>query len=372
MAILLNKTLRLFLDSIGRREEYEFYLERFQAGSSCAFAILCPDRNGLDDTSSVFSFDLEFLLRLGLTPIILLCGPDAEEMRDRLLSGDHPFAPIPLNLDPQNRERTCELVKAYIEECRQRAKAMVLVSPSSLEDGLTTLVPTISSRIHFIRVRGPLHTVAGDPLSFFCVARQDRGELAEEDRGVVELAERLLAIEPALHISVASPLNLLEELFTVKGAGCLVRRCSAILHFSNMADTDRDRLCLLLEESFGRSLRSRTCLDKASEGYVEENYRGAALLENHPAGVYISKFAVRTQARGEGVANELWREILENHRSVFWRSNVNNRINHWYERQADGYHCEGKWKIFWAGISWESLPDVIRYSLERDEDFDAA
>lgn len=370
MPILLNKTLRLFLDSIGRRDEYEFYLERFKAGSSSAFAILCPERNGLDDTSSVFSFDLEFLIRLGLTPIILLCGSDAEDMRDRLLKEDHPFAPLPLTLNPANKKRTCEMVAEYHKECRQHGKAMVLVSPSSLEDGLTSLVPTISERVHYIRMRGPLHNKKDEPISFFCVAKQNFNELAQEDIPIAELAEKLLTYNPGLHFSVASPLSLLEELFTVKGAGCLIRRCSAILHFTSMHEVNTDLLCDLLEDSFKKPLCNQNFLKKASEIYMEENYRGAALLENHAAGVYISKFAVRTLARGEGVANEIWKEILTKHKAVFWRSNINNRINHWYERKAEGYQTEGKWKVFWMGVSRDRIPDVIRYAIERDEDFE--
>ena len=49
VSFLLNKTIRLFLDSIGRREEYEYYLERFRADRPRAFAVLCPLRAGFED-----------------------------------------------------------------------------------------------------------------------------------------------------------------------------------------------------------------------------------------------------------------------------------------------------------------------------------
>ena len=51
--ILLNKTIRLFLDSIGRRDEYEFYLNKFHSGGSPCFSILCPDRATLEQTADV-------------------------------------------------------------------------------------------------------------------------------------------------------------------------------------------------------------------------------------------------------------------------------------------------------------------------------
>lgn len=369
MGILLNKTLRLFLDSVGRRDEYEFYLERFQSSSSGAFAILCPERSDLEATASVFAFDLEFLLRLGLTPVILLCGPYAEPMRDILIEGDHPFAPLPLKLDPAHPDEACRKVLTYLAECRQRAKAMVLVSESSLEEGLATLIPGVSSRIHFIRARGPLHTARGDPIVHYSLSSPTRPAVMNEDTDVVSLATRLLDHHPSLHISVASPINLLEELFTVKGAGCLIRMGSVIRRHTSLHDIDPDRLVQLFENSFKKKLVGRDCLDRANEFFVEENYRGAALLEPHEAGAYLSKFAVNTQARGEGVANEIWREIRAHHDALFWRASMANRINHWYERQADGYHQSQGWRVYWLGVDPDKLPGLIAYGLTRSEDF---
>ena len=46
--ITLNKTIRLFLDSIGRRDEYEFYLNKFQSEHSACYALLCPDLDSIE------------------------------------------------------------------------------------------------------------------------------------------------------------------------------------------------------------------------------------------------------------------------------------------------------------------------------------
>src|SRR5262249_955284 len=56
-------------------------------------------------------------------------------------------------------------------------------------------------------------------------------------------------------IAVASPLQLLRELFTVKGAGTLIKRGSAILCNHGWQGVDRDRLGSLLASSFGKRLR---------------------------------------------------------------------------------------------------------------------
>ena len=63
--MLLSKTLRLFLDGIGQREEYEFYLDKFQSADTPCFALVCPDEESVQQAADVLLFDLQFLLRTG-------------------------------------------------------------------------------------------------------------------------------------------------------------------------------------------------------------------------------------------------------------------------------------------------------------------
>ena len=125
----------------------------------------------------------------------------------------------------------------------------------------------------------------------------------------------------------------------------------------------------LLNEAFGRTLARQETLKEVSDLYLEENYRGAALLEPHPAGLYLSKFAVGTQARGEGMAQELWAAVVARHPAIFWRSRLNNPINGWYEKQATGRHYDEPWAIFWRGIDVARIPDIISYCRARPADF---
>jgi acetylglutamate synthase len=182
---------------------------------------------------------------------------------------------------------------------------------------------------------------------------------------------RLMAVADGLHISVASPLNLLAELFTVKGAGCLIRRGARIRRYDAIGEVDRGRLLSLLENSFGRQLIRPECLDEVSSFYVDDDYRCAAVLEPYAAYMYLSKFAVQREARGEGMAQELWRTITGAHAAVFWRSRLRNPFNQWYDRQADGMHTEGDWKVYWRGVARADIPVVIAAALARPLDFAA-
>ena len=102
----------------------------------------------------------------------------------------------------------------------------------------------------------------------------------------------------------------------------MFRKGSEICITRVLKSVDHDRLIGLLETSFGKKLPMRPFWKTLTDAYIEKDYRGAVLLEEHPAGLYLSKFAVGREARGEGVAMELWREVCRNHEALFWRSNV--------------------------------------------------
>ncbi|MBM4153373.1 MAG: hypothetical protein FJ220_07625 [Kiritimatiellaceae bacterium] len=212
--------------------------------------------------------------------------------------------------------------------------------------------------MHFIRAAGGLST------DYYYIQKSS-AELQPEDRMLVDTAAALLTARPGTHISVTSPINLLEEIFTVKGAGTVFRRGSAI--YSN-GNPDRERLLGLLEESFKRKPKE-TVLDDVTQIYYEANYRGAVLLEQHPEGLYLSKFSVGSEARGEGLAQELWDEVCKNHSAFFWRSRKGNPINQWYDRQADGRYATEHWMVFWRGMEASTLPGLIDFCISRTPDF---
>ncbi len=365
MSMLLDKTIRLFLDSIGRREEYEYYLERFALGGQSAFALIVPDYEGFSESASVFVFDLTFLLRLGLHPVVLLCGEHTRQMSDLMKGDAHPFVFLPL-AETQNLV-TCQ---TRLQEIANAGKIAVFCdSDSSLEAALPLIVPQFTKRIHMIRASGPLHQADGKPLSYY--QTQNPVPLLPEEEWLVQIATGLFDQWDGLHISIASPLNLLAELFTVKGAGCLIRRGARISCYNGIATLDRDRLVALLKNSFGRDLVRPGCLEEAACIYVDDNYRCAAMLEPHQDYMYLSKFAVHREARGEGLGQELWRTIGASYQSIFWRSRIRNPFNQWYERQADGAHTEGDWRVYWRGIARRDIPSIIAAALKRPLDLAA-
>lgn len=357
--IALNKTIRLFLDSIGRRDEYEFYLDKFQSEHSACFALLCPDRGSIEAGAEVLAFDLHFLLRLELVPAILLSGPDTVKMKEEL-AREPVFSFFALGDGDVNH---------FIQHSAKAEKVPVLTAEGlTSKEALLHLVPTTASRVHFVRASGGLKSETGELLPYIYTQRENPS-LREPDSEFLRLGRMMTEERPGVHVSITSPIKLLQEIFTVKGAGTLFRKGSLVDHFDGLADVDRDRLLALLESSFGKALSSENFLNNVKHAYIEKAYRGAVLLEQHPAGLYLSKFAVGREARGEGLALELWRDVCDNHASFFWRSNISNRFNSWYSKQADGYHISGKWQTFWRGISADRISECIAFCCDRGEDF---
>ncbi len=370
--MLLNRTLRLFLDSIGKREEYEFYLEKFQAAETLCFAIVCPEPEALEQAADVLVFDLQFLLRLELEPLLLLAGADPALPRRVLKDYSAEVLSRDLSdfLDDEGRigDRRAELER-FIDNAVIGGRIPALISSEPMVEAAAQLLPEVTRRVHLVRMRGPLHDAAHQVVPFLYTTRPTPIELEAEDAEALTSAQRLLAQRPSAHVSITSPIHLLEEMFTVRGAGTVLRKGSVIRHTTHLADLDRERLVVLLEQSFGRPLLNPEVLQAVRHFYVESEYRAAALLEEHAEGAYLSKFAVGTEARGEGVAQELWREMVQGHPSLFWRAREENPINQWYEKLADGRQRVEGWLVFWRGISPAHLPAIIDYCTGRPPDF---
>jgi hypothetical protein len=363
--MLISRTLRLFLDSVGRREEYEFYLKKFQSERSICFALVAPDSASVQQSGDLMTFDLQFLLRLDLTPLVVLAGEDAERNAAALSAyGDYAV------LRDVALDASDETWRAQLRACYAREQIPIWLRPGEdLGPAVRDLVPRIARRVHWLRVGGILRDEAGEKIYYHYTRRANPHRLDDSGPEVVRVAEGWLEHDPQLHISVASPLHLLQEMFTVRGMGTIIRPGSPIDHLTSLAGVDLDRLMALFAEAFGKPMRDPASLRAASDLFLESRYRGAAVLEDHAAGKYLSKFAVGTQARGEGLAQELWEQACALQPSLFWRSRKTNPINQWYERHATGRHAEGNWVVFWKGIPAAHLPLIIGDALGRPSDF---
>ncbi len=164
-------------------------------------------------------------------------------------------------------------------------------------------------------------------------------------------------------VSITSPDHLAKELFTHRGAGTLVRVGEHIERFDDFESIDRPRLRDLLELCFGRELDPRYfTMKKPYAIYLADSYRATAVFTREDPLPYLDKFAVTTEAQGEGIGGSIWKRVCRDIPKFFWRSRANNPVNDWYADKADGSYKTDAWSVYWCGT--RSFPE-IQACIER-------
>ncbi|MBC8133776.1 MAG: hypothetical protein H7X95_12400 [Deltaproteobacteria bacterium] len=198
-----------------------------------------------------------------------------------------------------------------------------------------------------------------------------RGDtLTRQHASLLRHGKQLIDMTPhRVTATVVNPLQLLRELFTINGAGTLIRKGSRIESHRSLASLDPMRLRGLIESAFGRKLKEHVLEREAERIFVEENYLGAAVLSQTPVGIYLNKFAVDRQAQGEGIGGDLWSVMTRDFPSFFWRARPTNPILNWYLKNGDGVARFPDWHVFWRGLSVDQIEPAMRYALAAPVDF---
>jgi acetylglutamate kinase len=222
-------------------------------------------------------------------------------------------------------------------------------------------LPTESGRISVINLRADRDGILAGKT------------LPKRDAELLAAAERLIELSQPTPIlaSITSPLNLLKELFTVKGAGTLIKLGSAVSRHRSYVHLDTERLRRLLEASFGRPLDAQFFDRTPLAVYLEAEYRGAAVVCHGTPVPYLSKFAVEPEARGEGMGRDLWQAISRDYPALYWRSRPDNPIAAWYDSVCDGLVRSPEWTVYWRGIDTAMIADVVETACAQPADFTA-
>jgi acetylglutamate kinase len=176
---------------------------------------------------------------------------------------------------------------------------------------------------------------------------------------LVEIRAMLQGLPRSSSVAVASPENLARELFTHKGAGTLLRLGERIRCHVDLSTIDLGRLRGLLEDSFGKKLHL-DYFDKKPfyRIYLADSYRAVAILTMEDGIPYLDKFAVTTEAQGDGVGGSVWQRMTREIPRFFWRARIDNEVNPWYFGRSDGCFKDEKWVVFWVGL--DRFTDIER------------
>jgi bifunctional N-acetylglutamate synthase/kinase len=184
-----------------------------------------------------------------------------------------------------------------------------------------------------------------------------------------EIAALLEELPPTSSVSITSPEHLAKELFTHGGAGTLVRRGERVRRYDGFEGVDRPRLRALLEACFGRALDEAYFEKKRPfRVYLADSYRATAILTREGEVPYLDKFAVTSEAQGEGIGGSIWRRVRAENPIFFWRARASNPINAWYAQQADGLVKSSAWWVFWCGLgSFDAIGACVGRALAMPE-----
>ncbi|MCW7490165.1 acetylglutamate kinase [Leptospira meyeri] len=356
------------------------FLKEFQSLSPESFAILYADSETIFDSSEALFSDLKLLYQLDLFPFVILEidsfqylkvffpleQTDTEEERSlgfsyQVVDRNNPLKEevtksigqkkIPILLWDDEKEK----LSALIDRCRSilhSSKVIYVSIDGPLKDPNTSKVKSI--------LQSDSHLSLPEGMT-----------LSRSQEEFIQLSEDLLSKieDPKFSIVLTSPFTLLTELFTVKGSGTLVKRKNKIKVCHSTDDVDMPRVFQLIEESFGKPLKPDFYNTKFDVLFLEESYRACAWMQKTEHGYLLSKFAVNGVARGAGVGRDIWDQILEHCRPLFWRSKPDNNINKWYMSVAQGIEKDESWYYYWLGLSQSLIPATIQILKSQPEDF---
>lgn len=425
-----RQTIVRLLSVMASAKEINQYLKRFSQLDAKRFAVVSLDDAVLDEDLEAIASSLSFLQDVGLTPVVLIgAGPRLEaELSDLGLDvgqsrvGQRTSAEAlsllrrtfhNLNLRlvetiQQKGARATSIIGGVFEADyvdrdalgllgKVRAVDLALIE-SSLDAGsipvISSLGETVGGQILKIDSGCAIEEMVQVLQPFKVIFLTADGGLIGENGRVIDsinlsteydqfarqsslsasitfplgqMKDLLYRLPLESSISITSPANLANELFTHKGSGTLVRRGEGVLRASSWDELDLPRLRSLIESGFGRQLVDdyfeTTQLFRA---YVSDNYRAAVILTKEDGIAYLDKFAVLDDAQGEGLGRAVWRVMREETPSLFWRSRHNNQVNIFYYAQSDGCFKQEKWKVFWYGLDgFEEIQKCVMHCAVR-------
>jgi len=373
----MRETVLQSLSAVGATHEAKFYADLFAQQAPETFALLVIDPRCLKNPLiEPLVGNLQILSNLELTPVLLVGALDDDRTSVKFQSQK-----LSRELD-QSGVRAAKLNTAsygLIQEIRKvTAKGRLPVLEMTDRRGkmnLASLTAQLNPRkIMFLQPSG------GPTLDQTRVKNLTLTELPEImeretfSAGQVRFLDMVGEMEKGASEQrayiIASPLNLLAELFTTRGSGTLIRRAATITSGKSFKAFSKPKLTKAISDAFGHSLSPEFFNRDLYAGFVETDYRGGALFTQLAGLPYLSKFWVGQAARGEGIGRDIWDAACADIPAFFWRSRLGNPFNDWYMRQCDGMQRSGPWRVFWLGLDAPEIPAAVLAAANAPDDFD--
>lgn len=363
------------LSAIGAIKDARFYAELFSSQEPEQFALIVIDPRCLKNPllESLIG-NIRILTDLGLTPTLLVGALDDDmtsiRFQSQRLAKD--LENVKVRTVRLNTE-SYELINSVRKAARQgRVTVLENTTPQKRKD-LIGLVEQLSpGKVIFLQPSGGIsqHGQRVPVINIDDTAQLELNNLSHGQARFIDLARKMLETERRKTVYIiASPLNILQELFTIKGSGTLIRRGAHILFHQNFKKINIDALKASIEFGFEKPIATDISKWPVQSVLIEESYRGGAILTELSDLTYLSKFWVVKEAQGEGIARDIWDVVLKNNNQFFWRSRRSNPFNDWYIKSCDGMQISGDWRVFWRGLETDQIQIAINSAVQQPEDF---
>ncbi len=369
----IRQTVIRSLSAIGAVKDAQFYAELFSAQSPEKFALIVIDPRCLKNPLlEVLVSNLKIINDLGLAPILLIGALDEDSTSIRFqthrLCKDLELAGVQ---NSRLNTKSYGLMDSVIKVARS-GQVCVLETHQDGEDLERLTRALMPSKVIFLQPSGAIRQ-NGERIAVINMDDPEQMELDSLTSGqyrFLEFAQKLSDITGRSSVYViASPLNLLQELFTVKGSGTLIRRGAKLKSYKTLRAVNKDILISSIEQGFDKQLKSKITDWPIQNLILDEDYRGGAVMISLAEMPYLSKFWVVKEARGEGLARDIWDQLVQRHPRFFWRSRRNNPFNDWYLKTCDGMQISGDWRVFWRGLGPNEIEPAIIAAASTSPDF---
>ncbi len=363
------------LSAIGAIKDARFYAELFSSQEPEQFALIVIDPRCLKNPLlEALIGNIRILSDLGLTPTLLVGALDDDmtsiKFQSQRLSKDLESAKVKtVRLNTASYGLIDSVKKAAVQG---RITVLENTTPQKRKD-LIELVNRLSpGKVIFLQPSGGISQNGQRvPVINIDDAVQLKLEgLSHGQARFIDLARKMLESQKRnIVYIIASPLNLLQELFTVKGSGTLIRRGARIKAYNDLNNLDIIALKSSIESGFEKPIISEISEWPVMSIFLEENYRGGAIMTEVANLSYLSKFWVIKEAQGEGIARDIWDALGKKNGKFFWRSRLANPFNDWYIKSCDGMQVSGSWRVFWRGLETAEIQTAVDSAISVSQDF---
>ena len=244
------EVIQRFLESVGQKADVDLYLKLFRAQRKESFAIIVADAQIVRAALDPFHFDLRILAGLGLCPVVLvglLDARDADRQSQRMLQWlleDE----VPSQIIGSGPDLPAE-IRASVRETIEKNTIPIVSLDAAKEldiEGRFRLLHDLATglqtrKVVFLSTSTGLEREGAPSISVVNLSSDYErllatGHLSRRHASLLRHVKNLLDQVPqSMSVAVVNPLQLLRELFTVNGAGTLIRKGSRIEKHGGLA-----------------------------------------------------------------------------------------------------------------------------------------